>query len=240
MTTSVLPGTAADRAAVASTVVAALATASLLAASVVIGQQHAHSLVRYFLYQAVTLVIAVAIILAIRLITGRRPQYLRVGEMRAGATRVPLLGIKQGESWGRVGTTFAVIVTVVTAVFLVATYGERLGQLAPSAFVRALLLALPLSLTNAFTEEIVTRWSIAEGLAGSARLATSAPWVSAVVFGTVHYFGIPGGPTGALMAGFLAWLATRSILDTRGIGWAWLLHFVQDVLIFTVTLSLFV
>jgi hypothetical protein len=61
-----------------------------------------------------------------------------------------------------------------------------------------------------------------------------------VVFGTVHYFGIPGGPTGALMAGFLAWLATRSILDTRGIGWAWLLHFVQDVLIFTVTLSLFV
>ncbi|MBU3995487.1 MAG: hypothetical protein KKF42_06900, partial [Actinobacteria bacterium] len=60
-----------------------------------------------------------------------------------------------------------------------------------------------------------------------------------VIFGAAHYFGIPGGPVGSIMAGFLAWFATRSIQDTRGIGWSWLLHFLQDMLIFTVTISLF-
>jgi len=59
------------------------------------------------------------------------------------------------------------------------------------------------------------------------------------VFGSVHYYGIPGGPVGSIMAGFLAWLGTRSIQDTRGIGWAWLLRFLQDVLIFFVTISVF-
>ena len=65
-------------------------------------------------------------------------------------------------------------------------------------------------------------------------------WASALLFGGVHWFGIPGGPIGALMAGFLAWLLTRSIQDTKGIGWAWIIHFCQDMLIFTVTIALFV
>jgi len=77
------------------------------------------------------------------------------------------------------------------------------------------------------------------GCRGSARLVTLTPWVSALVFGTAHYYGIPGSPVGSLMAGFLAWLGTRSIQDSRGIGWAWPLHLLQDVLIFSVTISVF-
>jgi hypothetical protein len=61
--------------------------------------------------------------------------------------------------------------------------------------------------------------------------------LSAIVFGSAHYFGIPGGITGALMAGFLAWLMSKSIQDTRGIGWAWLVHILQDILIFTVVIA---
>lgn len=71
------------------------------------------------------------------------------------------------------------------------------------------------------------------------RWAAAAPWASALIFGSVHWFGIPGGPVGAVMAGFLGWLLARSIQDTRGIGWAWIVHFCQDVLIFTVTIALF-
>ena len=70
--------------------------------------------------------------------------------------------------------------------------------------------------------------------------ARFGPLASAVLFGAIHWFGIPGGPVGALMAGFLGWVLARSILDTRGIGWAWFIHFCQDVLIFTATLVLFV
>lgn len=42
------------------------------------------------------------------------------------------------------------------------------------------------------------------------------------------------------MAGFLGWLMARSIQDIRGIGWAWIIHVCQDILVFTTTLALFV
>lgn len=95
--------------------------------------------------------IAAVVILAIRLTTGRKLRYLRIGELSAGAAPVPLLGIKQGESWGRVGATFALIMTVVTAAYLWTSYGARLAQVTPSTLFLAMTLALPLSFTNAFT-----------------------------------------------------------------------------------------
>jgi uncharacterized protein len=35
------------------------------------------------------------------------------------------------------------------------------------------------------------------------------------------------------LAGFLGWLLAKSIVETRGIFWAWFIHFLQDVIIFT-------
>lgn len=54
---------------------------------------------------------------------------------------------------------------------------------------------------------------------------------SAAIFGGIHYFGTPGGPLGMLMAGFLGWLLAKSVVETKGFGWAWLIHFLQDVVI---------
>jgi hypothetical protein len=34
------------------------------------------------------------------------------------------------------------------------------------------------------------------------------------------------------MAGFLGWFLGKSMLETRGLFWAWFIHFWQDVLIF--------
>jgi len=226
-----------NRAALVSAIIASVGIGLLLLATIVIGQKHAESIPLYFLYQIITLAIAAVVILAIRFTTDGKLQYLRLGEMSAGATKVPLLAIKQGESWGRVGATFAVIISALTAAYLWISYGAQLVEVAPSALLLALALALALSFANAFTEGIVTRWSIAERFSGRARLVALAPWVAALVFGSVHYFGIPGGPVGSIMAGFLAWFLTRSIQDTRGIGWSWLIHFLQDVLIFSVTIG---
>lgn len=60
--------------------------------------------------------------------------------------------------------------------------------------------------------------------------------MSALVFGLPHYFGTPGGVVGSLMAGFLGWLLAKSIQETGGIFWAWLIHFIQDVVILGVGL----
>jgi hypothetical protein len=35
-----------------------------------------------------------------------------------------------------------------------------------------------------------------------------------------------------IMASFLGWLLATSILDTRGWVWAWLIHAIEDVIIF--------
>lgn len=52
-------------------------------------------------------------------------------------------------------------------------------------------------------------------------------------FGIGHYYGVAYGLIGVLLAGFLGWILARSMQQTRGMFWAWFVHFWQDVLIFS-------
>jgi hypothetical protein len=63
--------------------------------------------------------------------------------------------------------------------------------------------------------------------------------LSAVYFGLAHYYGIPSGALGVVMAGFLGWLACRSVLDTKGVAWAFAMHVVQDIWIFWFMAAMF-
>jgi hypothetical protein len=38
---------------------------------------------------------------------------------------------------------------------------------------------------------------------------------------------------GVLLASFLGWILAKSMLETRGMFWAWFIHFWQDVWIFS-------
>lgn len=216
--------------------VAFLGTGAILALTLLIKQQTNEEVGRYFLYQVIALLVAVAVVQVVRLITGAGLP--RWGDLSAPSRRMRLLGVAEGESWKRIGVTFAIIISAVTALFLGIGYWDQITQLRWGAWAIAFIIAIPLSMTNALTEELITRWAIVAAFSGL--WARYAPWASALLFGGVHWFGIPGGPIGALMAGFLAWLLTRSIQDTKGIGWAWIIHFCQDMLIFTVTIALFV
>ena len=215
---------------------AILGTLALLALTFLIGQQTGESLGHYVLYQVAGLVVAVIVVVVVRVATGvGSPSW---GSMAAPSRAVRALGIGPSESWRAVGRNFTIVISLVTAGFLALSYGTELAAISLTSWLLALLVAVPLSATNALTEELVTRWAVVASLSDSwPRLA---PWASAAVFGSVHWFGIPGGPMGAAMAGFLGWLLARSIQDTRGIGWAWIVHFSQDVLIFTVTIALFI
>jgi hypothetical protein len=42
---------------------------------------------------------------------------------------------------------------------------------------------------------------------------------------------------GVVLAGFLGWFLAKSVLETRGIGLAWFIHFVLDVIIFVAILG---
>lgn len=211
-------------------------TVALLGLTTVIGQQSGTGLGPYFLYQAAALGVAAVVTVGVVLL--RRPEvgHLRWGDLGAPARPVTILAIKQTDTWRRVGPTFVVIVSVVLGVYLWLGYADRFHSVSLRSWGPAFLAALPLSASNALVEELITRWAVVEAMAG--KWSRWAPWVSALIFGSVHWFGIPGGLLGSLMAGFLGWLLARSIQDTRGIGWAWITHVVQDVLIFTTTLAL--
>jgi hypothetical protein len=91
---------------------------------------------------------------------------------------------------------------------------------------------LVLAAMNAFTEEAITRLSVVTAFDGILQ-RQKIYILSAVIFGIPHFFGVPGGIFGSLMAGFLGWLLAKSIAETEGVFWAWFIHFLQDVIIFS-------
>jgi hypothetical protein len=42
---------------------------------------------------------------------------------------------------------------------------------------------------------------------------------------------MPSGVIGVIMAGILGYVLAKSMYETNGFFWAWLIHFIQDILI---------
>lgn len=190
-------------------------------------------------YQAVVqagglVLAALTLLVAFRLSAGRIRAYWGLGAPGAPARRVRWLGIREGVSWRRVGSVMLVWISVLLGGFLYLGLAKDLSR-GPSAAL--LSLALLFAVTNCVTEEVIFRLvpvGVLRGLVGDGTVLA----VSAGIFGLVHVVGVPGGPIGIVMAGFLGWFLARSIMETHGMFWAILIHLVQDVIIFSFLLHL--
>ena len=107
------------------------------------------------------------------------------------------------------------------------TLGSRLGQV-----LVLMPLVLLFAVMNAFSEELTYKASFLSVLNDPVG-KRQALLLMATFFGLGHYYGVPYGIVGVLMAGLLGWLLGKSMLETRGFFWAWFIHFLQDVLIFS-------
>jgi len=174
-----------------------------------------------------------ALVIMVFLLLGglrRRDFFLTRGTIDAPVEPSKLLGMKKPEPWTRTGSIFAVVFTVFTFIFLVLTQRPSLD-----AFVNALPLipvALLIAAMNAFNEEFTLRaapLSVLFPLIGKQQ----ALLITTVYFGLGHFYGVPNGILGVLLAGFLGWFLGKSLLETKGFFWAWLIHFLPDVVIFT-------
>ena len=182
-------------------------------------------------YQLITLALALLVFLiAYALSPVAFKRFFRIGNLNASAAPLKWLGIGPGERWGKVGGSFAVIVSLVTAAFIYFTLAA--GQTLEPAHLRYLPFIFLLAASNAFVEESITRLSVVVSLDVIVKPVVIF-WASALIFGIPHFFGIPGGIPGSLMAGFLGWLLAKSIVETEGVFWAWFIHFLQDVIIFS-------
>jgi hypothetical protein len=155
--------------------------------------------------------------------------YDRQAFVRFFNIRVRLTG-EPAENWIALGPLLAVLFTLGTTMYMSTSVIAQNGQV-NALFFRLLPLVFLLAATNAWTEEIFTRFVIVAGLDGKlSRVAVC--WISSLVFGLPHFFGTPSGVIGVITAGLMGWLLAKSVLETRSMGWALTIHFLQDVVIF--------
>jgi len=56
--------------------------------------------------------------------------------------------------------------------------------------------------------------------------------MGSVVFGIFHYWGVtPSGIFGVLISAYLGYFLAKSIQETKGFYWAFIIHFMLDVVI---------
>ncbi|MFB9328253.1 CPBP family intramembrane glutamic endopeptidase [Paenibacillus aurantiacus] len=158
--------------------------------------------------------------------------YLNLSNRDGRIRPEPWIGLKANASdtWKNVGRNMAVVITSVTAVviYFQVIHGERVSL---DLFPGLSLIAV-FALMNAFSEEVIFRFSFVAVVHRFGYSPYAAQGLAAATFGIVHYFGTPGGIPGVLMAGYIGWLLAKSMIETKGFFWALTIHFLQDVVIF--------
>jgi membrane protease YdiL (CAAX protease family) len=134
------------------------------------------------------------------------------------------------DNWNFYGPVVAISFTAGTALMMSFGVTSQNGT-TNSTFVSLIPLVVFFSATNAWSEEIFSRFVIVAGLNGKLSAGTIC-LVSAIIFGLPHFFGTPSGVSGVIMAGILGGILAKSVIDTKGLGWALGIHFLQDLVIF--------
>jgi membrane protease YdiL (CAAX protease family) len=177
------------------------------------------------------LVVALLMIVMLLLLGFTRKQFfLTKGDLHAPVEPVGWLGYSKPEPWSRFGVQWAVYITLGTLAFLFIA-----GRPSASALVQVLPIlpaVILFAAMNAFNEEMTYRSALLAPLEGVVG-ARQALYITALFFGIAHFYGVPYGVVGVVMSSFLGWMLGKAMLETRGFFWAWFIHFLQDVAIFS-------
>jgi len=178
------------------------------------------------------------IILLLILFKSFENAYLSKGDLTAKANKISWLGIEGNKiTWiklsiisGILISSGTILLTLFTVTQLRLSHGiENLIQYIPIIVIFALL--------NSLCEGIVYRSALLSSFQNVLPKNTSI-LIAAILFGSGHYYGAPGGIVGAIMASVLGWYMCRSMFETKGFLTSWIIHFMQDIVIFS-TLFLF-
>ncbi len=154
--------------------------------------------------------------------------YLRLGDLRAPA-EIPLPVTTRTTTWPRLGIIVIVLVGAYLVVHLAVTRHPS------SAAVATLLEYSPVvvvtAAVNTFCEEFLFRNSLIPPLL-PALGRSQALWLTSLRFGIGHFYGNPSGLLGVAGATIFGLVLGRSMIETGGSGWAWMIHFAEDVVIF--------
>ncbi len=148
--------------------------------------------------------------------------------LRAPA-EIPLPVTTRTTTWPRLGIIVIVLVGAYLVVHLAVTRHPS------SAAVATLLEYSPVvvvtAAVNTFCEEFLFRNSLIPPLL-PALGRSQALWLTSLRFGIGHFYGNPSGLLGVAGATIFGLVLGRSMIETGGSGWAWMIHFAEDVVIF--------
>lgn len=161
---------------------------------------------------------------------GRRELFLTRGNPSAPAQPSRLLNIKEPKPWTRVARNFILVFAIITAIVVWLDVRPDVSQISQALiYLPAIIIAAAL---NAFGEEFEYRSMLLSRLEPVVRPG-QAMLMTALLFASLHYYtGTPSGPIGAIAVTFLGWVAAKSVLETRGLVWAFTLHFIVNIIIF--------
>ena len=216
----------------------ALALFSYFTNGIIVIESLSSTINHQIVYQSITLLAALLFLLVLwSTKTNSFQKYFRKGNIRAKIGPVPMIGLKPKphENWLHLGRNYTIIISFVTAIIIYFQLFEG-SSISLNDVLMVLPFSLVFALSNSFVEEIITRFAVVITLKGVVR-DKSIQVISALIFGIVHYWGNPGGIIGVLAAAFLGWFLAKSIIETEGIFWAWLIHFCQDLIIFSALLN---
>lgn len=181
--------------------------------------------------QSGKVVATLAIIGALLLLGFRRREiFLTPGRLTAPIRPVRVLGFPRADSWRRFGLVWgfgiAAGLAVVQYLFVRPSASDLL------AIVPMIPSILFYAAVNAFTEEMTYRAPMLATLEPAVG-SRQALWMSAGLFGIAHYFGTPGGLSGAALSVFMGYILSKAMIETRGLFWPWFIHALSDVVIFS-------
>jgi len=181
-------------------------------------------------YQLLLLLLSVVVLLFIYIQSQNNFHvFFSLGNINAPAEPVEWFGIGENKTWIFAGLYLCALITLGTFSFVYFQFRKQ------KISVKELLPYIPwviaFSLTNSFSEEVIYRLGVIVPLYNIID-ATELILLSAVIFGLVHFGGMPHGLIGMVMAGFLGWFLAKAVIETEGIFWAWFIHFIQDIVIY--------
>ena len=173
-----------------------------------------------------------AVMVGVLLVLQFRPRefFLTTGNLNATAAPVRWLGITKPMGWARLGAISSLCISLGMLAFLVIAGRPPLAAVA--RVLPLLPMVLVLAAMNAFTEEVSFRCALLAPLHGAVN-QRQAVLMTGAFFGIAHYYGVPYGIVGVIMASFLGWYLGKCMVETRGLFWPWFIHFLQDVLAFS-------
>ncbi|WP_210479583.1 CPBP family intramembrane glutamic endopeptidase [Naasia sp. SYSU D00948] len=171
-------------------------------------------------------------LLLIGLGVGRRSRSdLRLTWHGGAAPAAPdLISLGRRTRWSVLGPVWAVLISIgtLTAMLIALPPGpDALATLLP-----ALPMVMILAATNTFNEEFQFR-NVPLAFLPGLYSRMPALLMTAAVFGLEHFYGNPPGASGVVLAAFLGYVMAKSVVETNSSRWVWLIHWLQDVIIFS-------